>query len=398
MKVRLLACGLMTAALAVFVACGTDSSPSEPTPTCTYTISPASATIPSNGGNGTINVTTAAGCAWTAAASAGWISITAPANGTGPGSVTYSVTSNAAAAARNGTVTIGGQTHAINQEGRAPTACTYELSPASADFTKDGGSGTVTVSAPGECSWTASSGAGWVTIDRGAQGTGSGTVSYTVSRQFEIPGRTATLTIAGRSFTVRQSGDLGSCKYSVAPVSFTPCMPGGTVTATIATEPTCPWTAAPAASWLGVPSGTSGTGSATISIAYSDNYDAPRSGMVEVRWPTPTAGQNIQVAQAGCRYGVSRAAIDIPAAGGSASFDVLQQSEPLTCGGATQDRCVWTARSEVSWITITSSMPRSGDNPVAFSVAPNDGPSARTGRIVVRDKVVTITQAGGPVR
>jgi hypothetical protein len=150
----------------------------------------------------------------------------------------------------------------------------------------------------------------------------------------------------------------------------------------------------PAASWLEVTSGTSGGGSATISIAYTDNYDAPRQGVVMVRWPAVTAGQNLQVAQAGCRYAVSRSAIDVGAAGGTATFDVIQQSDPLTCGGATQDRCVWTAQSQAPWITITSSMPRSGDNPVAFAVAPNDSPASRTGTIVVRDKVVTVTQAG----
>jgi hypothetical protein len=113
-----------------------------------------------------------------------------------------------------------------------------------------------------------------------------------------------------------------------------------------------------------------------------------------VRWPTPTAGQNIHVAQAGCRYAVSKTAIDIGATGGPASFDVLQQSDPVECGSATQDRCVWTARSEVPWITITTSMPRSGDNSVSFTVAANDGATPRTGRIVVRDKVVTVAQAG----
>jgi hypothetical protein len=66
---------------------------------------------------------------------------------------------------------------------------------------------------------------------------------------------------------------------------------------------------------------------------------------------------------------------------------------PNTCGGATQDRCLWTAVSDVPWITITSSMPRTGDNPVAFTVAANTG-AARTGRITVRDRVVSITQAG----
>jgi hypothetical protein len=73
---------------------------------------------------------------------------------------------------------------------------------------------------------------------------------------------------------------------------------------------------------------------------------------------------------------------------------VLQQSEPLTCGGATQDRCVWTAKSDASWITVTTSMPQMGDNPVSFTVAANTDTSARTGTIAVRDKVVRITQAG----
>lgn len=392
---RLVACGLTTLAFcSLFGACDTKKSPGTPTPVCSYAVAPSSATIGSDGGSGTLAVTTTAGCEWTATASAGWITIAAPASGNGPGSVTYSVSANAAAAARTGSVAVAGQNHAITQEARPATPCTYTLSATSADFTKDGGAGTVTVAAAAECPWTAVSGASWVAIEGGAQGSGTGTVSYTVSRQNDIPGRSATITIAGRTFTVRQSGDLGACKYSVAPVTFTPCMGGGTVTATLTTDATCPWTAVPAASWLGVASGSSGTGSAAISIVYTDNYDAPRDGIVMVRWPTPTAGQNIQVAQAGCRYGVSRPSIDVPAGGGAASFDVLQQSEPLTCGGATQDRCVWTAESDVPWITITSSMPRSGDNPVAFAVAPNDSPSSRSGRIRVRDKVVIVTQAG----
>ena len=78
-------------------------------------------------------------------------------------------------------------------------------------------------------------------------------------------------------------------------------------------------------------------------MRYSDNYDAPRSGIVMMRWPTPTAGQNIHVAQAGCVYAVSRSDISIAATGGVATFDVIQQSVPNTCGGATQDRCLWTA-------------------------------------------------------
>ena len=395
MKTRLLACGLSAAVLSLLIAaCGHRESPTEPTPTCSYTISPTSAAIGSEGGTGTVTVTTTAGCAWSAAAGADWITITAGATGSGPGSATYSVAANATTTPRTGAVTVAGQNLAITQEGRAPQPCSYELSPGSADFNKDGGPGTFSVAAAPGCAWTARSSASWVTITGTNQGSGSGTVSYTVSRQLAVSSRTTTIEVAGRTFTVRQSGDAGACQYSVTPVHFSPCMPGGTVTATITTEASCPWTATPAAPWLNVTSGSSGAGSASIAIAFGDNYDAPRDGIVQVRWPTPTAGQNIQIAQAGCRYAVSRTAISVAAAGGSASFDVLQQSDPLTCGSATQDRCIWTARADVSWITITSSMPRSGDNPVAFLVAANDGASPRTGTIVVRDKVVVITQAG----
>ena len=171
-------------------------------------------------------------------------------------------------------------------------------------------------------------------------------------------------------------------------------MAGGTVTATVMTQPFCPWTAASNASWLNVSSGGSGSGPGVVSFTFPDNYDAPRDGIVMVRWPTPTAGQNIRVAQAGCRYAVTRSAFNFAAPGEPGTFDVFQESDPNTCGGPTQDRCVWTAQSDVPWITVTGSMPRSGDGPATFMVAVNDGTAARTGTITVRDKVVTITQAG----
>ena len=137
----------------------------------------------------------------------------------------------------------------------------------------------------------------------------------------------------------------------------------------------------------------SGSGPAVISMAYPDNYDAPRDGVVMVRWPALTAGQTIRLAQAGCTYAVSTTSLSFSSPGGSGMFDVLQQSIPTECGGATEDRCVWTAQSTVPWIVITSSIPRSGDNPVAFSVSASGAAQPRSGQILVRDRVVTITPA-----
>jgi hypothetical protein len=382
------------AAVSIIAGCESHKSPTEPTPPCTFSLSSAAATVGSGGGEGTVTVTTQASCAWVATSNTGWITITAGASGNGPGPVTYSVAPNTAANSRSTGITIAGQSFTITQDARPPVVCTYDLSPVSADFSKDGSAGAFTVTTAAECPWTASSSTSWVVVDGAGRGSGTASISYTVARNNDTSARNATIDVAGRQFTVRQSGDAGACQYSVAPVSFSPCMANGTLAVSVTTQTSCPWTAAPAASWLTVTSGASGAGTGSISIAYTDNYDAPRESVVMVRWPTPTAGQNVHVAQAGCRYGVSRKAIDVDAAGGNASFDVLQQSDPTTCGGATQDRCVWTAVSNAPWITITSSMPRSGDNPVSFAVAPNTSTSSRTGTIVVRDQVVTITQKG----
>jgi len=91
---------------------------------------------------------------------------------------------------------------------------------------------------------------------------------------------------------------------------------------------------------------------------------------------------------------VSRSSFGFVAGGGSGTFDVLQQSDPTECGGALQDRCVWTAQSNVPWIVVTSPMPRSGDDRVAFTVAANTASTARSGTITVRDQVVSVTQSG----
>ncbi len=101
----------------------------------------------------------------------------------------------------------------------------------------------------------------------------------------------------------------------------------------------------------------------------------------------------MQVAQAGCRYAVSTSTITVAAGGGTFSFDVYQQSDPLECGGPLQDRCVWTAKSDASWLTVTTAMPRAGDDRVSFTAAANSGLS-RVAAITVRDKSVVVTQAG----
>jgi hypothetical protein len=321
------------------------------------------------------------------------MSITGGSSGSGGGVVSVTVTPNSTIGIRTGTLTVAGQPVSVRQDGFEP--CTLDIAPSSASFSKDSATASFAVSAPGHCLWSATSNVAWLAVTSGHQGSGNGSVAYAVERNTAVTARTAAIAIEQRVFIVTQSGDSGGCEYSVAPVEFNACMSVPySLTATITTEQGCTWTVNPDASWITVTSARSGSGSGVITFGVSDNWDAPRHSVVMVRWPTPTAGQNLQVSQAGCRYAVSAATVSIGAGGGPGRFDVFQQSDPLTCGGPLQNGCRWVAQSNVSWITITTAMPQSGDNPVSFTVAPNETTAARSGTIAVRDKAVQITQAG----
>ncbi|MCX5894371.1 MAG: hypothetical protein NTZ51_00855, partial [Proteobacteria bacterium] len=67
-----------------------------------------------------------------------------------------------------------------------------------------GGSGTVQVSAPGSCPWTASTSDFWITITGGKSGTGKGSVSYSVAPKPDKGVRTGAIAIGSETFTITQ--------------------------------------------------------------------------------------------------------------------------------------------------------------------------------------------------
>jgi Zn-dependent metalloprotease len=85
--------------------------------TCSFSISPTSASFAAAGGTQSVTVTTAAGCNWTAASNSSFITITSGASGSGSGTVSYSVAANTATTSRSGSLTIAGLTHSVSQAG-----------------------------------------------------------------------------------------------------------------------------------------------------------------------------------------------------------------------------------------------------------------------------------------
>lgn len=81
---------------------------------CVSALTLSSATAPSTGGTGTIPVTAAPGCAWTAVSNAAWITIASGAAGSGNGTVVYATAADTGGQ-RSGTITVGGQTFTLTQ-------------------------------------------------------------------------------------------------------------------------------------------------------------------------------------------------------------------------------------------------------------------------------------------
>jgi hypothetical protein len=171
---------------------------------CTGSITPNSQSIAAVGGVGNpIAVAAAGNCSWSAVSGSPWITVTSGALGTGNGSVTFTAGQNTGPA-RNGTIAIARQTFNLMQA----SGCVYNINPpTSQTVPQAGGNFTVAVTTTAGCTWTATvnSNPNWIRITSGASGSGNGTVAYTVDQRTSGGPRSATLTIAGRTFTVNQN-------------------------------------------------------------------------------------------------------------------------------------------------------------------------------------------------
>jgi hypothetical protein len=105
-------------------------------------------------------------------------------------------------------VATSGELNTTNNSGADTTTvgCTGTLSKTSQSFAANGGSGTVTVTIPAGCTWTAvSNDPSFITVSvPTGTATGSGTVSYNVGSHFNLSPRSGTISVAGQTFTVLQ--------------------------------------------------------------------------------------------------------------------------------------------------------------------------------------------------
>lgn len=345
---------------------------------CTYSLSPASASIGSGQTRPYVDVTTSiAACPWIAESSHDWVTFDGGGRvGSGTGSVRlyYNVAANSGPL-RSGSITVADKTLSITQAG----GCTYSFSPVDASFGADAAVSqtTAVVTAPG-CSWSASS-SSWITLNSGQNGTGPGSVTYSVTANAS-QARMGSITLNGQSaaFSVTQQN---GCTYAVASTggSFSAAggPGGGTGSFTVTTGAGCPWTIANAPSWVTLNNGER-TGPQAITYQALPNTGPAKSATMTV------AGTNITVSQAdGCSYSLSPGASPPePSVGAAGTTGNIY----FTC----EVGCSMTPPSSAPpWIHLTPWSLR-----VSYSIDANTGP-ARTGTITIGNLSFTITQADG---
>ncbi len=167
-------------------------------PGCSFALSQSSASVPASGGSITVSVTTTAGCQWSVAGTPSWVTPSAP-GGTGPGSVTLTVTANVLTSPRSGGLAVAGVPFAVNQ-----TACSCTVAPTGLTIGAFGGSLAIQVS-PNSCQWTASSGVSWATVNP-TSGQGAATLTVAVQSNSSSSPRSAMLMVAGNVIALSQIG------------------------------------------------------------------------------------------------------------------------------------------------------------------------------------------------
>ena len=350
------------------------------------------------------------GCSWDVVVPGAysWIHVV-PNHGTGAGNLHFSV--DASPTTRTGYIhVLAGNIHRIvtvNQGTSPPGTCTVATVPQTGSQLTPlahGGGGTVSVTTGTTCSWSAEvtgADSGWLTLT-GASGIGPDPFQWSASTNQSTSPRTATITAhtanGSSTLTVTQ---VGACPMATVPATgstVNEAAAGGTGSISVATGPTCQWSAVSSdTSWLHVEAGHSqGTGDGHTTWTADPNTSAERTASITL---TATDGSSVvHVNQASGAPG-SCTIVTQPPSG--------TQEQPAWDGGtgtigvSTGATCDWTAavtyQSGAGWLSLSATS-GTGHGSTTWTASENGG-SDRAATIKVSNddgsaSTVTVAQAG----
>lgn len=260
----------------------------------------------------------------------------------------------------------------------APTAqkCQISVSNFTGSFGASGGTGSATIDAARECSWSAASQASWIAVSSPAGGTGAGKLTFSVAANQAARTRSGALTVNGQQLTISQ--EAAACRFAVTPSSQNVPATGGTGSLTVSAVEGCSWTASSQVPWIQLQAG-GGSGSGSVAFTVAANFGPQRSGTLVV------AGQTVTVSQAAtapppCQVDVTPLSLSFAAAGGQAAVRVT-----TTAG------CSWNATTADPWITVEPVQGTRSDS-VTVTASPNTSTSPRATTISIAGQAVQVAQ------
>jgi hypothetical protein len=172
----------------------------------------------------------------------------------------------------------------------ADTKCQVTASSTPQSFNASGGTGSVTIAAARDCTWSIATTANWMSIGGQRSGQGEASVSYTVAANPAPAARSGSIVVGSQTVSVSQAA--APCTYNLNRPRDSIGFEGGALSVNVTTLTGCAWTAASQVPWIGIRSGQSGNASGTVALDVSANGGAARVGQVNVGGQTYTVNQS----------------------------------------------------------------------------------------------------------
>lgn len=309
---------------------------------------------------GAASVSTGGTGTWEATTDAAWISFNR-ASGNAGVSCVYVVSANFSADTRSAVIDIGGNLYTVTQTGYTAT-----LSPSSVTADYTGGAGTVAITVDAGVSWSVASNAEWLSAFP-ASGMSAGTISYSIAPNENTTTRTGSITIAGQTFSVTQTGiDVVLSQYKIH------CGPAPDVfEVAVSALSSTSWSVVPNNSWISVVDDGYGRGNSTIMVAVGQNPS------VETRTGTVSIGsRTLSVIQSGMTtptLAITPATAAAPAVGAFGNVAVYSTPDSP-----------WVAESRADWLTLSDGLSGAGNGNTKYVAAANPLLEPRTGEVAFR--------------
>lgn len=329
------------------------------------TLTPTSQSIDASGQS--YFITVESNTDWTVSESLPWASVS-PLAGTGNDTLTVTVSTHLVTSPRSGEITVGGQTHALTQQGAAPFT---QLSPVARTVSPAAQSYPVTVTS--NTAWSVVESLPWASANP-TSGSGGGTVTITVLENPDTTERSGPLTIGGVEHLLTQQAAPASVVIDPAARTVSTAAQSYQIDVVSNTD----WTVTESLPWASV-SPTSGTGDATLTVTVTENTAVdPRQGPIDI------GGESHSLTQ----EGVPPVTTIDPE---TKAIDATAQSYDIAVSSNTD----WTVVESLPWASAAP-LSGTGNGSVTITVLENPSTDARGGDLTIGGQTHTLSQAGAP--